>query len=221
MRPLLVLVVNVALASSYFCHAQEVKSGREDAGARLALTDLLRKVPISGSLEYSGQCGPQEPPILPRLRSRSEVPNTPILLKLRDMFAARPKVEVTQEANGKIRIFESNVPRDILEVKISRISFNDAYDVCGAETLITSQPEVRAFMRAHDINSHLDRFGWGLGLRQQPQPGLPHISETLENVTVRQALDRLLKTFPGIWVYENCPDQRAGRVVAFDYLRGF
>jgi hypothetical protein len=218
-RPALVLTLNLALAVFYLCHGQDVKGGRKDSATRSALTDLVRKAAFSGSLEFSGQCGPQQPPILPHVRTRSEAPNTPLLVKLRNMFADNLQMRVTQEADGTIRVLESGVSRDILEVKISRISFNDAYDVRSAETLIVSQPEVQAFMKANDINSHINRFQYGLGLRQQPQPGLPHISETLENVTVHQALDRLLKTFHGVWVYENCPDEKGGRVVAFDYLQ--
>jgi len=137
------------------------------------------------------------------------------------MFADHPKMRVTQEADRQIRILESGVPRDVLKVRIRRVSFDDVYDVIAAQKSITSQPEVQSFMKANEINSHLSRFGYGIGLRQQPEPGLPHISATLENVTVRQALDRLLKPFPGIWVYENCPDPKGGRIVAFDYLRSF
>ena len=33
----------------------------------------------------------------------------------------------------------------------------------------------------------------------------PHISGTLDNITLSEALDYVLKTFPGIWLYENCP----------------
>jgi hypothetical protein len=33
--------------------------------------------------------------------------------------------------------------------------------------------------------------------------GHPHISGSLENVTVSQALDQILKSFRGIWVYES------------------
>jgi len=46
-----------------------------------------------------------------------------------------------------------------------------------------------------------------LGLVTSPSPGMSHISGDLNNVTVRQALDHVLKTFPGFWVYENCTDE--------------
>jgi hypothetical protein len=32
----------------------------------------------------------------------------------------------------------------------------------------------------------------------------PHVSGTWENITVSEALDRILRIFPGIWIYENC-----------------
>jgi hypothetical protein len=53
-------------------------------------------------------------------------------------------------------------------------------------------------------------------------PQSPRISGSLENVTLSQALDRVLKTFPGIWVYEDCPkSDKKNRVIylRFYYLR--
>jgi hypothetical protein len=38
----------------------------------------------------------------------------------------------------------------------------------------------------------------------------------MDNVTVSQALDRILQVFPGMWVYENCPgDDGKGHVLHF------
>jgi hypothetical protein len=48
----------------------------------------------------------------------------------------------------------------------------------------------------------------------------PHISGFLENVTVSEALDYVLKTFPGVWIYENCPARGdRGRDMFFGFFR--
>jgi hypothetical protein len=141
-------------------------------------------------------------------------------MMLREVFADDHKMQVTQETGGAIRMVESGVPKELMDVTIRKLSFNDVYDPMSAEAMIISAPEVQDFMKAHGIQR--DPFRGGVrGLRQGPQPGLPHISEDLDNVTVQQALDRLLKTFPGFWIYQNCLSETGSRVVAFDYLRAF
>jgi hypothetical protein len=48
----------------------------------------------------------------------------------------------------------------------------------------------------------------------------PGVSGELNNVTVSQALDYMLKTLPGLWVYKNCPgDGKDKRLVLFTFYR--
>lgn len=185
------------------------------------MADVLARTPFSGSLEYSGECDmSQELPVLPTVRVPSEDRDRSALETLREIFADDNKMHVTQEMGGTIRMVESGVPEELLDVTIRKLSFNDIYDPMSAEAIIISAPEVQAFMKAHGIER--DPFRRGVrGLRQGPEPGLPHISEDLDNVTVQQALDHLLKTFRGFWVYQNCVSETGGRFVAFDYLRAF
>ena len=80
-----------------------------------------------------------------------------------------------------------------------------AYDAQTAAGAIMHAPEVQAFMKAHDID-----LIWGPVhgpmLEGITVPSSVHISGNLDNVTVSQALDHVLKTFPGFWVYEDCAD---------------
>jgi hypothetical protein len=220
----LIFWLGVSITSTCLCLAQDVKSGRKDFAARSTMAEVLGKTPFSGSLEYSGDCEDmsQELPVLPTVRVPSEDRNSSALVTLREIFAGDQKMQVTQEAGGAIRMVESGVPQELLDVTIRKLSFNDIYDPMSAEAMIISAPEVQVFMKAHGIERGSDRFRSAVrGFRQGPQPRLPHISEDLYNVTVQQALDHLLKTFPGFWVYQNCLSETGGRVVAFDYLRAF
>jgi hypothetical protein len=217
----LILWLGVSITGACLCLAQGVKSGRKDSAARSAMVEVLRRTPFSGSFEYSGDCDvSQELPVLPKVRAPLEGWNNSALMMLREVFADDHKMQVTQETGGAIRMVESGVPKELMDVTIRKLSFNDVYDPMSAEAMIISAPEVQDFMKAHGIQR--DPFRGGVrGLRQGPQPGLPHISEDLDNVTVQQALDRLLKTFPGFWIYQNCLSETGSRVVAFDYLRAF
>ena len=50
---------------------------------------------------------------------------------------------------------------------------------------------------------------------------LPHIFGNLNDVTLAQALDYVLKTFPGFWAYENCQREDGTRVVFFEIFQTF
>ena len=78
---------------------------------------------------------------------------------------------------------------------------------------ITHAPEVETFMKDH-------------GIRQPPRminqssSPVPRVSGELNNITLSEALDYMLKTFPGLWVYENCPGSGENkRVVVFAFYR--
>jgi hypothetical protein len=74
------------------------------------------------------------------------------------MFADDMKMRVTQEPGGTVRMVETDVPPDLLEVKISHIAFRDAegHGANSALTLIMSAPEEKTYMTAHDIGPLYD-----------------------------------------------------------------
>jgi hypothetical protein len=123
-------------------------------------------------------------------------------------------MRVRQDANGTIRMAERAVPSDILNVRISHLVFENYahHDILSANfavRVILSAPEVRSFMAAHDIVAP-QLIGGGIGAlgagEGQWPPDAPRISGSLDNVTVSEALDRVLAAFPGeVFVYWNCP----------------
>jgi len=134
-------------------------------------------------------------------------------------------MRVTQTPDGTIRMVEGGVQTDLPDLRIRHVVFENGqyalYNPNDALRFVLRAPEVRAFMKDNDI-------GWPYTSEAAPGHAgpwpteLPHISGSLDNVTLSEALDHVLKTFPGIWVYENCPrDDKKGRVVylRFYYLR--
>lgn len=113
---------------------------------------------------------------------------------------------------------ETDVPRDVLEVKIARLSFDDESKKWGVwfsgrnvERFIISAPEVTGFMRDRGIGRVPE-------LINEVVVPAARISGELTNVTLSEALDYELKTFPGLWVYENCPgDGKIARFVSFAF----
>jgi hypothetical protein len=136
------------------------------------------------------------------------------------MFAGSQDVQVSQTPDGLIRITQADAPSDLLNVRIHHLTFGSrqvssgslrqkAFSLTGpwiAIVQILMSPEVQEFR----LKNNLAPFGFrwpgnangGFG---QSAPG------ELEDVTVAQALDYLLKTFPGYWVYGNCKTEEGNR----------
>ncbi len=209
---------------------------REDLDASSArgallqpMLEALEKAKLSGSLEFTGNCDGVFPPDLPPLRAIAESGGS-TLQSLREILRDDHAIRVEQDLTAKIRMVENDVPIDLLNIEIRHISFDGTYEA-GPESgvytpnqalyVILHVPELAAFIKAHDIEILATDSGIGGGGGQWP-PGSPHISGSLDGVTLSQALDRVLETFPGIWVYQNCPakDHRERAVYfRFFYLR--
>jgi hypothetical protein len=214
------------------CYGQR----RADADSDVAMArimSVLSKAKVSGSLEYWGHCDnlyhfPDFPVVSPA-QSNTGTP----LEVLREMFSNDPKMQVTQDPDGMIRMAEADVPSDLLNVTISHISFDKAgtstitapngntrteptvvRDPNAARSLILAAPEVSAFMSARNI-------GWppynAEAISFLETSASPRITGDLENVTLSQALDYVLKAIPGLWVYENCPSKTGKRIVYFKF----
>jgi len=171
------------------------------------LTEVLRTAGLSGSLEFSGDCEDiGHAWDFPKLHSPTI--GEPPLQALREIFSADPKMQITQDSSGIVRMVEIDIPHDLIDIRLNHLEFHRSqspsvplYDPEIALSKILSAPEMKDFSAAHDIappytkalNSH------------SVSPESPHTLETLEGLTVSQALDHLLLTFPGIWVYKDCP----------------
>jgi hypothetical protein len=202
------------------CVGQE-RGGTDPRGVLPILSEILGKAGVSGSLEYWGGCrlpvSPDVPPVIyPSNHSGSAVD------VLGRFFSSDPLMQVTQEPNGLIRMAETDVPTDLLDVKISHVSFDrghqQPYRFGGpnnAMSLVLSAPEVKAYRKAHNIGPFSDLWvGPGDSASKQ------RVSGDLYNVTVRQALDYILQFYPGFWLYENCLSSvsKSGRNVVLSFF---
>ena len=197
---------------------QDRERVHSDIAVQDLMLDILKTAQVSGSLAFwSGCYSHRQLPDFPKVKTLPKSWEGPPLGTIREMFADDPKMQVTQEPDGTIRMTESDVPQDLLNVRIEHISFKGAYDALDAEERVENAPEVQSFMKDHDIG--WSSFGSSVGhvllgpipYRKRDAPG------DLDNVTVSQALDHVLKTFPGFWVYENCHSSTRKREVFFWY----
>jgi hypothetical protein len=136
------------------------------------------------------------------------------------MFAKDEDMQVTQEPDGTIRMVEKVVPQDLLNMKIGHISFDDEqkrghgmFSPPLVLSFIIAAPEVRAFLRDNSI-------GLTRHVINGPVDPRTIVSGGLNNVTLSQALHHTLKTFRGLWVYEECPGNKGNkRIVDFSFYQ--
>jgi len=135
------------------------------------------------------------------------------------MFSGDSRMEVRQDATGMVRMIENGTPTDILSVRIHHISFDPAHVLFPklfhgpnmALLAILSSPEIRSFEEQHHI------VPTDFSLEGSMGQDLPPISGELSDVTLSEALDFVLKTFPGYWVYESCDVSDDKRTVHFRF----
>lgn len=194
------------------------RNGDDYKATILPILDVLDRGQLSGSIEYRGKCDEYHIPDLPRVTKPSSDSGSPLQV-LREMFANDEKMQVTQDPDGTIRMREADVPRDLLNVKIAHISFDDEqkkgdpmYSPRMVLNFITNAPEVQIFMKNHSIGQP------SLVVNEPVAPGGPQAKGELNNVTLAEALNYMLKTFRGLLVYENCPgDTKSNRRVVFAF----
>src|SRR5205823_7167951 len=128
------------------CLSQD-KRGVDQTVALREVGKILSSAKVSGSLEYWGLCDVSKPrPEFPTLRSVSDHEGSARDV-LQEMFANDTKMRVTQESDGKIRMVETDVPTDLLNVKIHHLSFAaDYHGPSMAMVAILHTPEVIDFM---------------------------------------------------------------------------
>jgi len=217
------LVLTSVLIMLGSCLGQEKERGGTDPSVAVPLLKhILGTAHVSGSIAYWGRCEAHKPyPDFPALGYPSDDSRSPSEL-LREAFAKDPKMEVTQESNGLIRMFETDAPMDLLDIKIRHVSFGPPDEDRGifngpndALYAILSSPEVKTYRTAHKIGPlGEERAGSHPPARKQ------QVSGDLYDVTVKQALDYILQTFPGFWIYENCRSNEGepGRNVNFGFF---
>jgi len=183
------------------------------------IRDVLKKGNASGSVVYSDKCQsvgsriPDPPHVRPARKAGTTVE------VLRDMLSDHPRIQVSQDSNGIIRMVEQGVPTEVLDVEIHHILFDPSHTSSPelfhgpnmALAAILSSPEVRQFEEGHSI------VPTGFRLEGNMGQDLPAMTGELYDVTLSQALDYVLKAFPGYWIYENCTTNDGRRTVHFRF----
>lgn len=215
LRRALVGIVIACLPALFL--AQEVHPAPRLARPLAPLLAAFNREGVSGSLELAcRRDATRFPPNfgLPHWNVPAASDGTALEVA-RKTLANEPSIRITQDSDRTVRMTEAGVPTDLLNVKIKHISFEvngkpleyGAFTANEAVTrVIVRAPEIVAFMKDHDIEYPAGNGGGGsfvFGAKRVLTP--PNMSGYMDDLTLFEALDRVLKTFSGIWIYEDCP----------------
>jgi hypothetical protein len=210
------IVVSVLIMIT-LCLGQE-RAKVDPAGTAIMIGRVLTKAHASGSIVYHGQCqdrgGTWDLPAVgfPKHYEMNSVQ------MLREMFEYDPKMLVSQDTTGNIRMVETDVPRDLLDLRIVQVPFSadsGFHDPGWAVSQIMVTPDVKNYMTVNNIGPVVPDFRQFIG---PLSPNAPAIKDDLYYVTVSEALDYILKTYPGFWAYEECKTESGSRTAFLHFF---
>ncbi len=200
------------------CTGPKPLQQKDHEESEMTASNLVRRVVStlagrgrSGSLAYEGVCTSNEG-ITDSFRVGSTEPADSPVQALRHAFANERRLSVKEDASGRIRVVGGNLHTDLLDLRISQISFHSEENPRDAMANLVTLPQVKAYMQSHRI--HFVNAMNGLA----PMPKGAHLMTTLKNITVYEGLDRIAQTFPGVWIYGECTDTSGERLIDFTFI---
>ena len=160
----------------------------------------------SGSLIYRGSCTPSGG-IKDSFKVAAIKGENSALETLHAAFKNDSTLTVKEDASGLIQIIGGNVQTDLLQLKLHKVAFKGEGDPRNAVNKLLANPEIKGYMQANHIKfiTLID------GLI--PPPSGARLSATLKDATLSQALDQIVQSFPGVWIYGECGIERGERHV--------
>lgn len=176
----------------------------------VSVVRVLEENHRSGSLAYGGYCTTSggindDFKVSPLQR------DVPPIEALRQALGGDPRVSVKEDSSGAIRVVGSSVSSDLLGVMIHELSFKNENDPRDATANLLGSSELNTYMQGHRTEFVMTSGGL------IPPPSGRILNATLHDVTLSQALDLIAKTFPGVWIYEECVTGQGVRRVVISF----
>ncbi len=139
---------------------------------------------------------------------------------VRQIFRNDANVVVTQDRSGMVRIMIGSVPTALLQTRVQALTLNpyDQYSALSALFKIEDAPELDAAERRLDV--YPVPFQIIDIILSGPIPGKPHLPKLMQNVTIDEALDSMVRTFEGIVMYGICKRPGGKYLFILDYTYG-
>lgn len=182
------------------------------------LRPALQYVGGAARIYYAGECQAPEKDstsgfwqlLFPAVYLQPPRPGATGITVVQQIFRDDPNVAVMQDRSGMLRITIGSVSTVILQTRIPSLTLNpyEQYSTRFAVDKIATTSDIYAKERGLRFGLPpfvIDHFVSG------PIPGAPHLPKLMQNVTVDEALDSVVRTFNGIVTYGICeqPDGKS------------
>lgn len=102
---------------------------------------------------------------------------------------------------------------DILRLPIERFELKNAVTLQDAVNKLLLAPEIEIYLDQHHLESptvYSSPYLWNQEVirKLSESPNAPKYSQTFTSVTLEEALNLIVRVFPGVWEYREC----AGRI---------
>lgn len=209
------LVISILLAVLLSSAIQAQESRPVSKGQWTTVENFVQKVffltQSSGSMTLSGTCKTTQQGNVVVSDTLSNPPQGPFGNFSEAMTALSqldPHISWTRDKDGYMQVSDNRVKGDVLLIRLNRVHFKGAVEPNAAIRDVMSAPEVRAYLK----EKHIEEGIVFNNIVPTSTKGFPKLSGDLRDVTVAQALDRIVKFFPGLWIYSECTSDSLRRV---------
>jgi hypothetical protein len=186
--------------------------GTDQPAIDAVLTQALRTEGRSGSLAYRGQCDPsvgiRDTFSVTTARDRNSNMAT-----VETIVGSNPSLQVARAPDGFVRITGVDMATDFMNLNIHHVAFRGESEPNDALVDILDTAEVKAYTEAHHIRL-IPSYGT---IRASEGLHSSRLSGERNDVTLSQALDQVLRTFPGLWTYKECVQPNGERLVSVSF----
>ena len=171
------------------------------------LESVVKSSGITVRIYYQAACRPSRnievlPLPFPSIRVQPPARSGSPLERVRQIFVKNADVTIVQSPRGIIRVTIGKVSGAILRTKISSMRF-DRYQRYTRHLAISALKETNEFQQALDTLG-LDTVSDFDSSVQGPHPGMPHLPQSMKDMTADKVLDVIAKTFSGVGFYGEC-----------------
>ena len=118
----------------------------------------------------------------------------------------KPELSITHTSDGIMRVSDNRVKGGLLQVHLNLVHIKEAKDPHAAIKAVLAAPEAQGYLKDNRIELG-DVFNM-----PSSRKGVPRLTVDLRELTVGQALDKIINFFPGVWIYSECMDNYHRRV---------
>ena len=112
--------------------------------------------------------------------------------------------------DGLVQFRDNRASAELLRLHLAKFELLQAVNLEDAVNKLLKVQQVKSFLKQHHIDLEPEFTGASFWNDEQIQrlsksPTAPKYSLKLTDVTLEEALNSIVRTFPGVWIYRECP----------------